>query len=111
GRAGGPRSRLARGAGGRASGDSGAGPIALVGGPWCVRAASSLAGGVAPLAPWPTALGFLVSWLGSAGRWGPGLCLLALLAFLVGGVRAELAAGEFEGRRRGAREYVQGPRR
>lgn len=107
----GPPRRLARGVHCCTSVDSGAKPIALVDDPWCVLAASSLAGGVAPLAPWPTALGFLVSWLGLAGRWGPGLCLLAPLAFLVGGVRAELAAGEFEGRRRGAIEYVQGPRR
>lgn len=79
--------------------------------PVCILAAALLVGGIAPLAPWPTAAAFGVSVLLLAPRWGATWVFLALLGFLVGGVRGELAGSRFEAKLRGAVRGVEGPRR
>jgi competence protein ComEC len=79
--------------------------------PACVLAGALLAGGVAPLAPWPAACGFLVSVAALGRRWGAKWVALALVTFFIGGVRSELAYGKFEAERRRAVEFAAGPRR
>lgn len=79
--------------------------------PACVLAGALLAGGVAPLTPWPAAVGFLASAVALGRRWGAALTTLAVLAFFVGGVRSEIAYAEFEAKRRHAVEFATGPQR
>ena len=74
-------------------------------------AGALLAGGLAPLAPWPS-LAALVASLALLGRLhSRGIRALALVVFFVGGVRAEAAYERFETERFAAQRFVEGARR
>ncbi len=79
--------------------------------PTCLLAGALLAGGLAPLAPWPT-LGALIGCLALLGGVQPrALRTLALLVFFAGGVRAEAAYERFETERFAAQRFIEGARR
>lgn len=90
--------------------EEGAGP-SLLADPVCILAAALLVGGIAPLAPWPTAVAFGACAVLLAPRWGARWVFLALVGVLVGGVRGELAQSRFEAELRAALRGVEGPRR